>query len=37
MWVLGALLDMEVHVVQLHVQADGGGRITVHCGLEAAD
>jgi len=25
MWVLGVLLDMEVHVVQLHVQADGGG------------
>lgn len=25
MWVLGGLLDMEVHVVQLHVQADRGG------------
>lgn len=25
MWVLGGLLDMEVHVVQLHVQADRSG------------
>lgn len=37
MWVLGGLLDMEVHVVQLHVQADGSGWVTVHCGLETAD
>lgn len=37
MWVLGGLLDMEVHVVQLHVQADRGGWVTVHCGLETAD
>lgn len=37
MWVLGGLLDMEVHVVQLHVQADRSGWVTVHCGLETAD
>lgn len=37
MWVLGGFLDMEVHVVQLHVQADRRSWVTVHCGLETAD
>lgn len=30
MWVLGLLLDVKVHVVLLHVEVDGGGRVAVH-------
>lgn len=37
MWVFGVLLDMEVHVVQLHIQADGSSWVAVHGRLEAAD
>lgn len=35
--ILGMLLDVEVDVVHLHIEADGCGRITVHSRLEAAD
>lgn len=37
MRVLGLLLDVEVDIVLLHVQVDGGGGITVHRRMETAD
>lgn len=37
MWILGLLLDVEVDVVLLRVEVDGGGGVAVHRGLEAAD
>lgn len=30
MWVLGLFLDVEVDIVLLHVEVDGGGGVTVH-------
>lgn len=36
MWVLGLLLDVEVDVVLLHVQIDGG-RVAINRRVEAAD
>ena len=36
-WIFGLLLDVKVHVVLLHVEVDGGGRVAVHRRLEAAD
>lgn len=37
MGILGLLLNVEVDIVVLHVEADGGSRVAVHHGLRAAD
>lgn len=37
MRVLGLLLDVEVDVVLLHIQVNGGSRIAVHRRLETAN
>ena len=36
-WILGLFLDVEVDVVLLHVEVDGGSGVAVHHRLEAAD
>lgn len=37
LWTLGLFLDSKIHIVLLHVEVDGGSRVTVHHRVEAAD
>lgn len=37
MGVFGLLFDVEVNIVLLHIQVDGGRRVAVHRRMEAAD
>lgn len=37
LWTLGLFLDSKIHIVLLHVEVDGGSRVTVYRRVEAAD